>query len=476
MRRTKILATLGPATDQPGVLEELLLSGANIVRLNFSHGSAQDHNRRAEQVRAIAAKHGLNIAILADLQGPKIRIGRFADGPIELKNGADFCLSTGPEQVGGNEKRVGVDYADLHSDSREGDVLLLDDGRISMAVVEIMGHEIHCKVIEGGVLSNNKGINRQGGGLSAPALSDKDKSDIKVIAEIGFDYVAISFPKNASDIQIAKDLLLEARSYARIVAKIERAEAALNQANLEQIIEVSDAVMVARGDLGVEIGDAELPAVQKQIILSARQQNRLVIVATQMMESMITCSTPTRAEVFDIANAVLDGADAVMLSAETASGDYPVKAVRAMANICLSAEKSPQTRKSNHRVDGCFQRTDEAIAMASMYTANHLEGVKAIVCLTESGNTPLWMSRIRSGIPILALTSHDKTQRRMALVRGVESFIFDPTVFPYGSVNEQALLFLKKNNIIQAEDLLILTKGSRMGLGGLTNAMQIVVA
>ncbi|MDX1694852.1 MAG: pyruvate kinase [Ketobacteraceae bacterium] len=474
MRRTKIVTTLGPATDREPVLEKLLLRGANVVRLNFSHGSADDHRARARQVRDIAARHHLNVALLADLQGPKLRIGKFTDKAIELEEGAAFCLDAGYPSDQGNQDIVGIDYKELPEDCNAGDILLLNDGRIELRVDRIDGPSIHCTVITGGPLGSNKGINRRGGGLSAPALTDKDKADIGVIADIGFDYVAVSFPKTAGDIELARSLLEEAGSNARIVAKIERAEAALDQHNMEGILHAADAVMVARGDLGVEIGDAALPGVQKRLIQSAREHNKLVIVATQMMESMIDNPVPTRDEVFDVANAVIDGADAVMLSAETAVGDYPVETVKTMAEICIGAEKQPETQLSDHRIRASFLRTDEAIAMATMYSANHLRGVKAIICLTESGNTPLWMSRISSGLPIYALTRHPETQRRMALFRGVESLHFDPTGHPYEFVNEQAVQLLKDKALLEADDLVIFTKGARMGIHGATNAMLIL--
>lgn len=474
MRRTKIVTTLGPATDSEATLEKLLLNGANVVRLNFSHGSAADHHQRAQRIRTIAERHDLNVALLADLQGPKLRIGKFTDGAIQLEDGAGFCLDASYPADAGNQEIVGIDYKELPQDCSKGDILLLNDGRIKLEVNRIDGSCIYCTVITGGKISNNKGINRKGGGLSAPALTEKDKADIKVIADIGFDYVAVSFPKTSADIDLARTLLQQAGCDARIVAKIERAEAALDQENMEAIVKTSDAVMVARGDLGVEIGDSALPGVQKRLIQSAREHNKLVIVATQMMESMIDNPVPTRAEVFDVANAVIDGADAVMLSGETAVGEYPVETVKTMAEICIGAEMQPETRLSDHRIHGSFERTDEAIAMATMYSANHLQGVKAIICLTESGNTPLWMSRISSGLPIYALTRHPETQRRMALFRGVESLFFDPTGHPYEFVNEHAVETLKSRELLKSGDLVIFTKGARMGIHGATNAMLIL--
>lgn len=472
MRRTKIVATLGPATDDPTVLESLLLAGANVVRLNFSHGTAADHRIRADQVRALAAKHDLSIAILADLQGPKIRVGKFADGKVLLKKGQPFLLDAQRTDPG-NADGCGIDYKDLPADCKPGDILLLNDGAIELEVQAVEGPRVSTVVRLGGVLSNHKGINKKGGGLSAPALTDKDRADIATAAGLQVDYVAVSFPKQAADMELARALLKEAGSSARLVAKIERAEA-IEAATLDNLILASDAVMVARGDLGVEIGDAELIGVQKHIIRRARHLNRLVIVATQMMESMITNLIPTRAEVFDVANAVLDSTDAVMLSAETASGAHPVAVVEHMARICEGAEKHPDTRRSRHRNDDIFASTDESIAMAAMYTANHFPGIKAIIALTESGNTPLWMSRIRSALPIYALTRHPATRTRMALCRGVEALHFDPTHYPYDEVNAAALALLKDKGRVQTGDLVILSKGARMGVHGQTNAMVIL--
>lgn len=473
MRRTKIVATLGPATDDPAVLEALLLAGVNVVRLNFSHGSAADQQKRADLVRELASKHDLSIAILADLQGPKIRVGKFTDGKVLLKKGQPFLLDAERTEPG-TADCCGIDYKDLPADCAPGDILLLNDGLIELDVLAVDGPRVSTTVRLGGVLSNHKGINKKGGGLSAPALTDKDRADIKTAAALNVDYVAVSFPKHAADMELARNLLLEAESGARLVAKIERAEAIAKPETLDNLILASDAVMVARGDLGVEIGDAELIGVQKHIIRRARHLNRLVIVATQMMESMITNMVPTRAEVFDVANAVLDSTDAVMLSAETAAGANPIAVVEHMARICEGAEKHPDTRRSRHRNDDIFHSTDESTAMAAMYTANHFPGVKAIIALTESGNTPLWMSRIRSALPIYALTRYATTRTRMALCRGVEALAFDPTEFPYDEVNPAAINLLKQRGLVQSGELVILTKGARMGVHGQTNAMVIL--
>jgi pyruvate kinase len=470
LRRTKIVATLGPATDDTKVLDDIIQAGVDVVRINFSHGHPDDHRRRVELVRNRAQAYGRQVGVLADLQGPKIRIDRFKDGKVRLEEDARFILDADWSATDGNQERVGIAYKELPNDVNRGDTLLLDDGRIVLWVEKVDGAQIICKVVVGGILSNNKGINRQGGGLSAAALTDKDRADIETAAELGADYVAVSFPRCAADIHLARELLRAAGGQGDIVAKIERAEAVQD---IAEILAVTDAVMIARGDLGVEIGDAELPAVQKQIIRQARAMNRVVITATQMMESMIENPIPTRAEVFDVANAVLDGTDAVMLSAETASGKHPAKAVAAMDRICREAEKQHIAKTSDHRMNTQFGRTDEAIAMAAMYTANHL-GVRAIAALTESGSTPLWMSRISSGIPIYALTPHVATRRKVTLYRGVYpvSFKVDSTHHPV--VNKEAIDELVRRGAVRDDDLVIITKGDLMGVHGGTNAMKIV--
>jgi pyruvate kinase len=470
MRRTKIVATLGPATDEPDALARLVLAGADVVRLNFSHGTHDEHRRRAAALRAVAEEHGRHVAILGDLQGPKIRIERFADAAVRLEEGATFSLDADLGRDDGTPQRVGITYKSLPQDVRPGDTLLLDDGRVVLTVQSVQGGEIRTRVEVGGRLSNNKGINRLGGGLSADALTEKDREDIRVAAEIGVDYLALSFPRSVQDVKTCRALLEQAGGDAGIVAKIERAEALQE---IEGIILASDAIMIARGDLGVEIGDAELPAVQKELISHARKLNRVVITATQMMESMIENPIPTRAEVFDVANAVLDGTDAVMLSAETATGRYPDRAVAAMANICRVAERQRSATHSSHRINERFERVDEGVAMAAMYTANHL-GVRAIAAMTESGSTPLWMSRISSGIPIFALTRHVRTCRRMSLFRGVYPVEF-PTIQPsHAEANRRCVEILEGEGVVDDDDLVIITKGDLMGAHGGTNAMKIV--
>ncbi|HXH02586.1 MAG TPA: pyruvate kinase [Candidatus Competibacteraceae bacterium] len=470
-RRTKIVATLGPATDQPGVLDSIIQAGVDVVRLNFSHGKAEDHIRRAQAVRSRAAAQGRDVAVLVDLQGPKIRIERFRDGAVELVEGQRFVLDAALPADAGSQEEVGITYKDLPKDVRPGHVLLLDDGRLALEVEAVEGPRIVCRVQAGGPLSNNKGINLQGGGLSAPALTEKDRADILVAAELQADYLAVSFPRAAADLEEARTLLRAAGGQGGIVAKIERAEAL---ADIDNIILASDAVMIARGDLAVEIGDAELVGWQKRLIRRTRQLNRVAITATQMMESMIHNQTPTRAEVMDVANAVLDGTDAVMLSAETASGKYPAKAVAAMARICLGAESQREIQRSSHRLDWHFERTDEAIAMAAMYVANHLD-VRAIVCLTESGSTTLWMSRISSGIPIYALTRHEVTRRRVTLYRGVYPVAFDVVHANPNRVIQEALETLKARGAVADGDRVIVTKGEFEGIAGGTNTMKIVI-
>ncbi len=470
LRRTKILATLGPASDKPGTLEALFKAGIDVVRMNFSHGSAQDHIDRANAVRELSKKTGRRVGILADLQGPKIRIARFKDTKVWLDEGQPFALDINLDQNAGDETQVGITYAPLAKEVKPGSRLLLDDGRIVLDVVNTDGTRIDCTVTVGGYLSNNKGINLHGGGLSVAALTEKDKEDIKTIAKIDADYVAVSFPRTADDLHEARALLEAEGCYAGIVSKVERAEAI---EIMDEIILASDVVMVARGDLGVEIGDANLPAVQKQLISRSRELKRAVITATQMMESMIENPIPTRAEVFDIANAVHDGTDAVMLSAETASGKYPVKAVEAMARICEETEKQRSVRRSTHRLDSEFGSIDEAIAMSAMYMANHSE-INGIATLTESGSTPLWMSRVSSGIPIFAFSSHERTLGRSTIYRGVFPFAFTHESMDHADVNSKIIELLKQHGQAKKGDKFIITKGDLTGEPGGTNAMKVV--
>jgi pyruvate kinase len=470
-RRAKILATLGPATDDLKVLTELVRAGTDLVRVNFSHGRAEDHAQRVRLVREAAGAAGRYVGILGDLSGPKIRIEGFAAGPVTLAEGAAFTLDTALGPRDGTVDAVGVTYQALPQDVRPGDTLLLNDGLIALTVESVEGTRVHTRVALGGELSDKKGINKQGGGLSAGALTDKDRVDIRTAAQLGVDYLAVSFVRSAADVEEARRLMQDAGGHARIVSKIERSEAI---AHLEEIVVASDAVMVARGDLGVEVGYAELTGLQKRIIRLARARNRPVITATQMMESMIVNPVPTRAEVSDVANAVMDGTDAVMLSAETAVGRYPVKVVREMSQVIVGAEKWHMAyRRDRTRFDGHFTRTDEAIASAVMNTANHLD-VKAIVALTESGSTPLWMSRIRSDIPIYAFTRHERTLRRVTLYRGVYPIPFDVTHTDPEVLYPTIFALLIELRLARAGDLIIVTKGEMSGVTGGTNTMKIL--
>ncbi len=475
LRRTKIVSTLGPATDEPGILEKLIVAGVNVVRMNFSHGSPEDHRQRAETVRALAAKHNCYVAILGDLQGPKIRVARFAEGPVLLKVGDKFVLDADLPRDAGNQHQVGIDYKELPKDVSADDMLLLDDGRVVLKVENVVGNRIECVVTVGGKLSNNKGINRQGGGLSAPALTDKDRADIKTAVDIAVDYLAVSFPRTADDIETARALVNEAGGDIAMVAKIERAESVECDEVLDAIILASDAVMVARGDLGVEIGDASLIGVQKHIIARARALNRCVITATQMMETMISSSLPTRAEVFDVANAVLDGTDAVMLSAETAAGQFPVETVEAMVRVILGAEKTEEHHKDLEReLSTTRVAIDQAIAASAMFAANHMQGVAAIICMTETGATPLLMSRYGARLPIFALSRHEKTLRRAALYRGVETVLFKNENMTFAESNQMAIDELLARNVIVSGDLVVISKGDVANKIGGTNTMKIL--
>jgi len=474
IRRTKIVATLGPATDGEGVLEKLILAGANVVRLNFSHGCPADHRRRAEEVRALAKQHRRSVAVLGDLQGPKVRISRFSAGSVTLENGQIFTLDASLPSDGGSIDGVGLDYTSLPDEVVIGDRLLLDDGRIVLEVERKLGSKIITQVVVGGSLSNNKGINLEGGGLAASALTEKDFADILLAAEIDVDYLAVSFVRSPDDLHRARKALIDAGGKAGIVSKIERAEAVADLDLLDDIIRASDVVMVARGDLGVEIGDAALIGVQKYLIKRSRALQKVVITATQMMESMIDSPLPTRAEVFDVANAVLDGTDAVMLSGETAAGRFPVEAVAAMDRVILGAEKHPESRVSSHRLHENFVAADESVAMGAMYIANHMQGVTAIISLTETGNTPLLMTRIFSDIPVFAFTPNAKTESRVALYRNVIPISYQVADVPADKINESVVSELLRRGLVAERDWVILSKGDYNNVHGGTNTIKIV--
>jgi pyruvate kinase len=470
LRSTKIVATLGPASSDPAILERMVRAGVDVVRLNFSHGVAEDHLKRAALVKEIATKLGRTVAIMCDLQGPKIRIGKFRDGKVTLEKGSRFILDAACDL--GNAERVGLDYKELPRDVGPGAVLLLDDGKIVLDVTEVRGNEVHTVVRHGGVLSDNKGINRQGGGLTAPALTPKDMEDIRTAVKIQADYLAVSFPKSGADLYMARELMRAAGGKAFLIAKIERAEA-VGEAALLDIMRGSDGIMVARGDLAVEVGDATVPALQKKMIRLARAQNKLTITATQMMESMIASPVPTRAEVSDVANAVLDGTDAVMLSAETASGKYPVEVIEAMHRICVEAEQTQPLNLEQDFLNRVFTRVDQSIAMAALFTAYHLK-VKCIAALTESGSTALWMSRLNCGVPIYALTSQTATRYRCALFRDVFPLMVKYVGHDREELLREAEKVLAENGVVREGDLIVLTIGEPIGKAGGTNTMKIV--
>jgi pyruvate kinase len=471
-RATKIVATLGPASSDPGLLEQMIRAGVNVVRLNFSHGKAQDHIDRATMVRAAAARAGREVAIMADLQGPKIRVGKFAEGKVFLEQGQSFILDAARTELGDIDA-VGLDYKALPREVKAGDVLLLNDGLIVITVDAVRGEQIHTTVQLGGELSNNKGINKQGGGLTAPALTAKDMDDIRTAMSLQADYVAVSFPKNATDMEMARQLCnVAAAEYGEhrpgLIAKIERAEAI---PKLEEILLASDGIMVARGDLAVEVGNAVVPGLQKRMIKLAREYDKVVITATQMMESMITNPVPTRAEVSDVANAVLDGTDAVMLSAETAAGKYPLETVKEMAKICHAAEGHENFQLEADFSGKSFSRIDHSIAMGALFTAHHL-GAKAIVAMTDSGSTALWMSRHLIQVPIYALTSKVATQRKMTLYRNVRPLLID-TSADRDTALAEVESNLKQRGIVQSGDVYAITCGEPMGAAGGTNMLKI---
>ena len=474
LRATKIIATLGPASENPEVLRDMIHAGLDVVRMNFSHGTVADHKARHDLVREISAQVGREVGIMADLQGPKIRVGKFANGKVNLQEGAKFILDVACEL--GNQERVGLDYKDLPNDVKAGDCLLLNDGLIILLVEAVNGGEIHTTVKLGGPLSNNKGINRAGGGLTAPALTDKDIQDLDSAIAMGVDFIAISFPKNSADMIAARNLadaasLRHGVGKVKLIAKIERAEAIVPEA-LEGIIRESDGIMVARGDLAIEVGNASVPALQKRMIKLAREADKFTITATQMMESMISAPVPTRAEVSDVANAVLDGTDAVMLSAESATGLYPVKTIECMAEICVEAEKSDYIKIDTDFLDKTFTRIDQTIALGALFTAHHLNA-RAIAALTDSGSTPIWMSRHSIHVPIFALTSKVATQRSLSTYRNVTPLSLNESK-DRDTAMQQVEERLKNLGVVKSGDTIVLTSGEPMGEAGGTNTLKIV--
>jgi pyruvate kinase len=469
-RRTRILATLGPATDPPGMLDALLRAGVDVVRLNFSHGDPSAQVARAQAVREAAGRVGIEVGILADLPGPKLRIERFAQGKVQLKAGARFDLVAAVDAPPGDESQVGISYLGLPRDVRAGDTLLLDDGMMQLQVQQVEGERIVTTVLNDGALSDRKGLNRLGGGLSLGALTDTDRALIAVAAEIGADFIAVSFCRNAADMQEARRIARSHGSDAGLCAKIERAEAI---ENLAEIIDASDAVMVARGDLGVEIGDAELPGLQKKIIRESLARNKVVITATQMLQSMVESPIPTRAEVLDVANAVIDGTDAVMLSQESAAGHYPLKAVEAMVRICVGAEKQFERNTDFEKAQRDLQHADQAIAMASMFLAEHI-GVRAIVAMTESGGTARYLSRFRSSVLIYGLSRHAGARRKMALMRDVVPVAFDSRGLATREAAREAIKALFDQGLLAGGDRVVFTSGDHMEHHGATNTLRLL--
>lgn len=475
-KRTKIVATLGPSTDDPAVLEKMIKAGVNMVRLNFSHSVPEDHQRRVDEVRTIARKLNTYVAVMGDLQGPKIRVSTFKNSKVILQKHQSFVLDAELKAGEGDETQVGIDYKKLPEDVKPGDILLLDDGKVQLIVTSIHASRIHTTVSVAGPLSDHKGINKKGGGLNAKALTEKDREDIKLASKLDVDYLAVSFPHSSDDLNQARKLLKEAGSDAKIVAKVERAETVRNDEAMEDIILAADVIMVARGDLGIEIGDPNLMGVQKRLIKKSRQLNRVVITATQMMESMTKSPLPTRAEVMDVANAVLDCTDAVMLSAESAVGEYPVETVHSMAEVIAGAETDPSMSQSSYRVDREFETPEETIAMSTMYAANHLKGIKGIIALTSSGGVVRLMSRLKSSLPIYALSKHEKTLNWVALYRGVTPVFFNQDDnLSRKEITLQAIAKCKELGYFNSGDKVIMTYGDHIEEVGSTNSLKILI-
>lgn len=471
-RRTKIVATLGPASSTPEIIGDMIDSGVNVFRMNFSHGSHEQHRNNIAVVREQAWQRYRHVAILGDLQGPKIRIGELQEDVKVLEQGQTLVLTLDKSSADSRKDRIHVTYPLLPESVVANDILLLDDGLIRLQVEKVEGEDVHCSVVQPGDLKSRKGINRLGGGLAADAITEKDMQDLQVIIDCGLEYVAVSFPSHADDLLPVKKALREANSDIKIIAKVERAEVVESDESLLGIIDAADGIMVARGDLGVEIGDPQLVGVQKRIIQLTRLANKPVITATQMMESMITQPVPTRAEVFDVANAVLDGTDAVMLSGETASGQYPARVVQVMAETAIGAEKHPTMSVSNYRVEQVIQDVNECIAMSAMYAANHQSGIKAIICLTESGRTALLASRIHSLLPIYGISRNPESCRRMALYRGVIPLYFD--VMQADDFWQEAMQLVVRRGDLEPGDRVVITGGDLAGKGGSTNALKIL--
>lgn len=473
LNRTKIVATVGPASSSSEVLESMIVSGCSVFRINFSHGSHESHAGSIANIREAAANLNQNVAILGDLQGPKIRIGAIVGEKISLEVGQELLLDSDIDDDLGGVDGVSYRCDTLAESCGPGRVLMLDDGRVQLEVLSVSGNAIKTKVIAGNKLSSRKGLNLKGGGLAEDALTAKDKRDMAFAAEQDIDYLCVSFPATAQDMEDARAMLDYIGCSSKLIAKLERAEVVASENMIDQMINSCDGVMVARGDLAVEVGFEAVTSYQKQIVARARKLNKPVIVATQMMESMIDNPVPTRAEVSDVANAVFDYADAVMLSAETAVGDYPIEVIKTVYDVIVATEKHVLTQVSKHRVEIDFNFVDESIAMASIYLANHFKAVKAIVCLTESGSTALWMTRIKTHLPLVAMSPKEKTRNLVALYKGVK-----PAELPTGSERKTQLKdvvkFVRKTVDLQRGDYVAITFGDVVGVDGHTNTLKIV--
>jgi pyruvate kinase len=467
MRRTKIVCTLGPASSTPERIGELIEAGMDVVRLNFSHGSHADHTKLIQTVRAEAERRGRAIAVLLDLQGPKIRVGRFEGGQVELQAGAEFAITTDPTVVG-DLHRVSTTYAGLTQDVRPGDQILLDDGYLSLAVTEVVDKEVRTIVVTGGVLKNNKGINLPGVEVSAPAISDKDRADIDWGLRMGVDYVALSFVRRPEDVLEAKRLLTADDFRIPVIAKIEKPQA-LDR--LDEIIGAADGVMVARGDLGVEVGPEKVPLMQKRMIERTNALGKIVITATQMLESMIQQPRPTRAEASDVANAVLDGTDALMLSGETASGKYPVEAVRTMARIIREIESSSYYRQWIEPPLLEMPVSSNAVAHAAVIAARAMKS-KVIACVTDSGGVARLISEYRPEANIVAMTTSEVSFRRLALVWGVTP-VHIQTAATTDELIDRVEAVLSARNLAKPGENVVITFTAPVGSGQSTNTLKV---
>lgn len=464
MRRAKIVCTLGPAVDSVEKITELIESGMNMARFNLSHGEYADHERRLLTVRQVAKKNDKAVAVLVDLQGPKIRLGKFVAGPHELVKGATFTITT--EEVAGDSQRVSTTYKGLPGDCRVGDQIMIDDGKVAVEVTEVKTNEVVTKVLQPGFVSNNKGLNLPGVAVSVPALSEKDIADLRWALKAGVDFIALSFVRTAQDIKDVHRVMAEEGIKIPVIAKIEKPQAV---ENLQEIVDAFDGIMVARGDLGVELPIEDVPMVQKQCITLARESAKPVIVATQMLDSMILNSQPTRAEATDCANAVLDGADALMLSGETSIGEFPIEAVQIMARIIerteeVALDQIPPLKHSPATKGGAITKAATEVGLTV--------GAKFLVAFTQSGDSARRMSRLRSPIPMLALTPDKGTYNRLALSWGVESLL-TPVVNHTDEMVMQVDSILINSKRVSMGDLVLIVAGSPPGIPGSINAMRV---